>query len=104
MVASMRTLAAAVILAALVLAGCGGSDGSSSGAGNATSPKLDPTAFAATAGRPNRFFPLTPGYQSVRQGGVNRGDRRLSHRPEVVSGVLAADCAALLESFFATQR
>jgi tRNA(adenine34) deaminase len=31
-------------------------------------------------------------------------DRRLSHRPEVVSGVLAADCAALLESFFATQR
>jgi tRNA(adenine34) deaminase len=31
-------------------------------------------------------------------------DRRLSHRHEVVSGVLAADCAALLESFFATQR
>jgi tRNA(adenine34) deaminase len=31
-------------------------------------------------------------------------DRRLSHRPEVVSGVLAADCAALLASFFATQR
>ena len=83
MVGSMRTLAAAVILAALVLAGCGGSDGSSSGADNATSPKLDPTAFAATDGRPNRFFPLTPGYQSVRQGGVNRGDRRLSHRSVV---------------------
>ena len=31
-------------------------------------------------------------------------DRRLSHRPEVVSGVLAAECAALLESFFAGQR
>ena len=31
-------------------------------------------------------------------------DRRLSHRPEVVSGVLAVDCAALLESFFAGQR
>ena len=31
-------------------------------------------------------------------------DRRLSHRPEVVSGVLATDCAALLESFFAGQR
>jgi tRNA(adenine34) deaminase len=31
-------------------------------------------------------------------------DRRLGHRPEVVSGVLAADCAALLESFFAGQR
>jgi tRNA(adenine34) deaminase len=31
-------------------------------------------------------------------------DRRSTHRPEVVSGVLAADCAALLESFFAGQR
>ena len=31
-------------------------------------------------------------------------DRRLNHRPEVVSGVLAAECAALLESFFADQR
>ncbi len=31
-------------------------------------------------------------------------DRRLNHRPEVVSGVLAADCAALLESFFVDQR
>jgi tRNA(adenine34) deaminase len=31
-------------------------------------------------------------------------DRRLNHRPEVVPGVLAAECAAVLESFFATQR
>jgi tRNA(adenine34) deaminase len=31
-------------------------------------------------------------------------DRRLNHRPEVVSGVLAGECAALLESFFADQR
>jgi tRNA(adenine34) deaminase len=31
-------------------------------------------------------------------------DRRLTHRPEVVGGVLAAECAALLESFFATHR
>ncbi|CCH27559.1 nucleoside deaminase [Actinosynnema sp. NPDC047251] len=28
-------------------------------------------------------------------------DRRLNHRPEVVGGVLADECAALLESFFA---
>jgi tRNA(adenine34) deaminase len=27
-------------------------------------------------------------------------DRRLNHRPEVVGGVLAADCAALLTDFF----
>ncbi|RRO15116.1 nucleoside deaminase [Saccharopolyspora rhizosphaerae] len=31
-------------------------------------------------------------------------DNRLNHRPEVVGGVLAAESAALLESFFATQR
>jgi tRNA(adenine34) deaminase len=31
-------------------------------------------------------------------------DRRLTHRPEVRGGVLADECAALLESFFARQR
>ena len=31
-------------------------------------------------------------------------DRRLNHRPEVVSGVLADDCSALLDDFFAHQR
>jgi tRNA(adenine34) deaminase len=31
-------------------------------------------------------------------------DRRLNHRPEVVGGVLDAECAALMESFFLTRR
>lgn len=31
-------------------------------------------------------------------------DRRLNHRPEVVPGVLADDCRALLEDFFAERR
>lgn len=31
-------------------------------------------------------------------------DRRLNHRPEVVSGVLAEECASLLADFFAQQR
>ena len=31
-------------------------------------------------------------------------DRRLNHRPEVVSGVLAAEAAALLEQFFRDHR
>lgn len=31
-------------------------------------------------------------------------DRRLNHRPEVRGGVLAAECAAPLEMFFARQR
>jgi tRNA(adenine34) deaminase len=31
-------------------------------------------------------------------------DRRLNHRPEVVSGVLAEDCSALLLEFFEARR
>lgn len=31
-------------------------------------------------------------------------DRRLTHRPEVVGGVLAQECAGLVESFFAEHR
>lgn len=31
-------------------------------------------------------------------------DRRLNHRPAVRGGVLASECAALLETFFARQR
>lgn len=31
-------------------------------------------------------------------------DRRLTHRPEVVGGVLADECAALLDEFFAEHR
>jgi tRNA(adenine34) deaminase len=31
-------------------------------------------------------------------------DRRLNHRPEVVGGVRADECAALLDSFFASRR
>jgi tRNA(adenine34) deaminase len=31
-------------------------------------------------------------------------DRRLNHRPEVVGGVREAECAALLEQFFAARR
>jgi len=31
-------------------------------------------------------------------------DRRLTHRPEVVGGVLEADCAALMDQFFRNQR
>jgi tRNA(adenine34) deaminase len=31
-------------------------------------------------------------------------DRRLNHRPEVISGVREDECAALLEEFFLTRR
>jgi tRNA(adenine34) deaminase len=32
------------------------------------------------------------------------GERRLNHRPEVSGGLLAGECAALLQDFFATRR
>jgi tRNA(adenine34) deaminase len=32
------------------------------------------------------------------------GERRLNHRPQVAGGLLAAEAAALLESFFAARR
>ncbi|MEJ7764056.1 MAG: hypothetical protein WKF86_01030 [Acidimicrobiales bacterium] len=40
------------------------------------------TAQPAPPGPPgtNPLFPLEPGFQSVREGGVNKGNRRLSHR------------------------
>lgn len=31
-------------------------------------------------------------------------DRRLNHRPEVIGGVLEAECSALLDAFFAAAR
>lgn len=31
-------------------------------------------------------------------------DRRLNHRPEVIAGVLADECAAVLRDFFTTRR
>jgi tRNA(adenine34) deaminase len=31
-------------------------------------------------------------------------DRRLNHRPQVISGVLADECGAVLRDFFGTHR
>jgi tRNA(adenine34) deaminase len=31
-------------------------------------------------------------------------DRRLNHRPEVIGGVLAGECGAVLREFFGTHR
>src|SRR5207249_610339 len=40
----------------------------------------DAATFPAAPIDRNKWFPLTAGYQSVRQGGVNKGSRRLPHR------------------------
>src|SRR4051794_25722566 len=80
-------------LALAILAGCG-----SSGGAPPPPPPVKAEAFGThTAPGANRWFPLRPGYQSVRLGAVNRGSRRLPHRrvytvtdvSKVISGVHA---------------
>ena len=63
-------------LCAGLLAGCGGSSDSAP-----PPPPVKAANFGtSTASGANRWFPLKPGYQSVRLGAVNRGSRRLPHR------------------------
>lgn len=71
-------LAAFALAVAVLISACG-SDGDADAA-RASQPRLDPSNFAATATNRNAWFPLEPGYQSVRLGKVNRGNRRLQHR------------------------
>jgi hypothetical protein len=81
----------ALTLAAGLLAGCGGGGGEA----QAPPPVKAANFGTATATGANRWFPLKPGYQSVRLGAVNRGSRRLQHRrvytvtnvSKVISGV-----------------
>ncbi len=47
---------------------------------NADSENFDPALFAGAAPVANPWWPLVPGYQSVREGAVNKGSRRLPHR------------------------
>jgi hypothetical protein len=81
---AVAAAAAAVALASGALVACGGSSSSSSSdtpaAAEPPPPAIKPASYANTATDRNRFFPLKPGYQSVRLGKVNRGSRRLAHR------------------------
>jgi hypothetical protein len=86
--------AAAATLCAGLLAACGGGS-SSAGEGVKHAPINAGEFGARTATGANQWFPLKPGYQSVRLGAVNRGSRRLPHRrvytvtdvSKVISGV-----------------
>ena len=52
-------------------------------AANAANPgavPFDPANFGDPATGANKWLPLKPGYQSVREGSLNRGHRRLTHR------------------------
>lgn len=49
-------------------------------AASKSAPTFDAKNFGETSLAANKWFPLTPGYQSVREGGLDRGHRRLTHR------------------------
>ena len=70
---------------------------------------LEPCAMCAGALVLARVDRLVYGAADPKAGAVGSlwdlvRDRRLNHRPEVVSGILADECGALLRDFFAAQR
>jgi tRNA(adenine34) deaminase len=70
---------------------------------------LEPCTMCAGAVVLARIDRLVYGAADAKAGAVGSlwdvvRDRRLNHRPEVVSGVLAEECAALLTAFFDGQR
>jgi hypothetical protein len=73
-------LLAAAATAALLLAACGGDDGSGSAQQNVRESRFDSSDFGAPGKGASKWFPLEPGTQTVREGRVNRGHRRLTHR------------------------
>jgi tRNA(adenine34) deaminase len=70
---------------------------------------LEPCTMCAGAITAARISRLVYGAADPKAGAVGSlwdvlRDRRLGHRTEVVSGVLAAECGALLRDFFAQRR
>ena len=70
---------------------------------------LEPCTMCAGAVTAARLDRLVYGAEDPKAGAVGSlwdvvRDRRLTHRPEVLSGVLADECAALLREFFAARR
>ena len=50
---------------------------------NANYKKFDPKNFEDPIGQPNTWFPLVPGTQTLRDGSINRGSRKLKHQLRV---------------------
>ncbi|MFD3367579.1 tRNA adenosine(34) deaminase TadA [Streptomyces albidoflavus] len=66
---------------------------------------LEPCTMCAGAAVQSRVDRVVYGARDEKAGAAGSlwdvvRDRRLNHRPEVIEGVLAADCAALLTEFF----
>ena len=70
---------------------------------------LEPCTMCAGASVLARVSRLVYGAEDPKAGAVGSlwdvvRDRRLNHRPEVISGILAAECTEVLQAFFRTHR
>jgi len=70
---------------------------------------LEPCTMCAGAVTAARLGRLVYGAEDPKAGAVGSlwdvlRDSRLNHRPEVIGGVLAAECGAVLSEFFASRR
>jgi tRNA(adenine34) deaminase len=70
---------------------------------------LEPCTMCAGAVTAARLARVVYGATDAKAGAVGSlwdvlRDTRLNHRPEVIGGVLAGECGALLRDFFATRR
>ncbi|MBV9451168.1 MAG: nucleoside deaminase [Streptosporangiaceae bacterium] len=70
---------------------------------------LEPCTMCAGAVTAARLDRLVYGAEDPKAGAVGSlwdvvRDSRLNHRPEVIGGVLAAECGTLLRDFFAARR
>ena len=70
---------------------------------------LEPCTMCAGAVTAARLGRLVYGAEDPKAGAVGSlwdvlRDSRLDHRPEVIGGVLAAECGAVLQEFFASRR
>jgi tRNA(adenine34) deaminase len=70
---------------------------------------LEPCTMCAGAVTAARLGRLVYGAEDPKAGAVGSlwdvlRDTRLNHRPEVIGGVLAAECSAVLREFFTTRR
>ena len=70
---------------------------------------LEPCTMCAGAVTLARLSRLVYGAEDPKAGAVGSlwdvvRDRRLNHRPEVIGGVLAEECGAVLREFFAVRR
>jgi tRNA(adenine34) deaminase len=70
---------------------------------------LEPCTMCAGAVTAARLGRLVYGAEDPKAGAVGSlwdvlRDARLNHRPEVIGGVLASECGAVLREFFATRR